>query len=53
MRGLRLFATRAKDCIGILIGLALICELLMTLTDKFATSSNFFNITRQKPLLYR
>lgn len=47
MRGLRLFAAKAKDCIGILIGLALMCVLLMTLTDKFATSSNFFNITRQ------
>lgn len=46
-RSLRVFTRNLKDCLGILIGLAVMCLILVCLTDKFLTSSNLFNIMRQ------
>ncbi len=46
-RSLRSLGRNAKDCIGILIGLGVMCVLLMLMTDKFLTGSNLFNIIRQ------
>ncbi len=46
-RSLRILGYNAKDCLGILIGLGVMCILLVCLTDKFLTSSNLFNIIRQ------
>ena len=36
-----------KSNLGILIGLAILCVVLTLMTDRFATSTNFFNIVRQ------
>jgi len=41
------FVTTIKSNLGILIGLAVLCIALTILTDRFATSTNFFNIVRQ------
>lgn len=41
------FGQSLKDCIGILIGLVVMCCVLMILTPKFLTASNMFNIGRQ------
>ena len=41
------FAESLKNCLGILIGLLIMCVALMLMTDKFATMSNFFNVVRQ------
>ena len=41
------FGLNLKDCIGILVGLAIMCGVLMILTPKFLTASNMFNIGRQ------
>ena len=46
-RSLRNLGRNVKDCLGILIGLGIMCILLMCMTDKFLTSSNLFNIIRQ------
>ena len=46
-RSLRLFGKNAKDRLGILIGLIVMCLILIVMTDKFLTSSNIFNIFRQ------
>lgn len=46
-RNMRILAKTVRDCLGILIGLGIMCIILICLTDKFATSSNFFNIIRQ------
>lgn len=44
---MKTFIDNLKNCIGILIGLLVMCIALMLLTDKFATTSNFFNVIRQ------
>ena len=41
------FGQGLKDCIGILVGLLVMCVLVMILTPKFLTASNLFNIGRQ------
>ncbi|MEG0513000.1 MAG: ABC transporter permease [Clostridia bacterium] len=46
-RSLRAFSKNIKECMGILIGLVVMCILLMCMTDKFLTASNLFNIIRQ------
>lgn len=46
-RSLRIFTKNIKECMGILIGLGVMCLVLMCLADKFLTSSNLFNIIRQ------
>ena len=46
-RSLRIFGKNVKGCIGILIGLLVMCLALILMTDKFFTLSNLFNISRQ------
>lgn len=46
-RSLRVFSKNIKECLGILIGLGVMCLLLICMTDKFLTASNLFNIIRQ------
>lgn len=41
------FGKNLKNCLGILIGLLVMCVALMLMTDKFATVNNFFNVGRQ------
>lgn len=41
------FAEMIKNNIGILAGLLILCVGLSLLTDKFATTTNFFNIVKQ------
>lgn len=41
------FVEMIKNNIGILAGLLILCIALSLLTDKFATTTNFFNIVKQ------
>jgi ribose transport system permease protein len=41
------FTQSLKNCLGILVGLLLMCVLLVFMTDKFLTPSNLFNVCRQ------
>lgn len=46
-RSIRIFGKNIKNCIGILVGLGVMCLALVLMTDKFLTASNLFNIARQ------
>ena len=46
-RSVRMLAKSVRECLGILIGLGVMCLVLVLLTDKFATSANLFNVVRQ------
>ena len=41
------FGKNLKNCLGILIGLLVMCVAMMLMTSKFATMNNFFNVVRQ------
>ena len=46
-RSLKGLVINIRECLGILIGLVIMCIALSFLTDSFATSANFFNVVRQ------
>ena len=46
-RSLRIFGRNVKECIGILVGLGVMCIALVLLTSSFLTAQNLFNIARQ------
>lgn len=46
-RSLRILGRNVKNCIGILVGLGVMCLALVLMTDKFLTAANLFNVVRQ------
>lgn len=46
-RNIQILWKNIKGCMGIIIGLLVMCAGLTVFTDSFATSANFFNIIRQ------